>query len=656
MRVADLDGSVRRTLLSVALDSDLSVAEVDDLIGAGAVQAATREGVVASDGDRVRAAHPLLAAVAKGQSTAIECQDLHRALSAVVADEQRRALHLALATVAQDDDLATRVSAAAVVASERGATLTAVELATHALRLTPVDSATYIARLLELGEHLSVAGEKQRLTELLSGRVESLPEGAPRVVAYLLLTNGVIQGNDDIRRFLELALAEAGADDELRAPVLAELAENRAVIEVADLAQAEQWATEALSSSKAHRPDHQRLALYALSWVRALGGHPITDLSERYRLVSEDRFFLAQSPDRVAGQRHVWRGEVSQAKDVLTSLQELAEERAEPSSYALQRLHLCELMLRIGDWDHAQRLLDEWAASTDSELLHWPMYERCRALLAAGRGELDDARRWGEEALKRAEDTGVRWDWLESNRALGVAALLARDFQVSVANLREVWDHTLREGVLDPGAFPVAPDLVEALVETEAPEEARDVADRLADLARSQDHPWASAGAERCGAIVDLGSAYSDQAAAALEHAASTYQGLGLNFDHARTLLILGRAQRRARKWGAARGHLELAASGFDAMGSPGWAQDARSELERVGTGRPTSTGTLTPTERRVAQLAVDGMSNKEIARALVVTVNTVEFHLRNTYSKLGIRSRVQLLGHLADEDADPRP
>jgi DNA-binding CsgD family transcriptional regulator len=284
------------------------------------------------------------------------------------------------------------------------------------------------------------------------------------------------------------------------------------------------------------------------------------------------------------------------------------------------------------------------------------MYERCRALLAAGRGELDDARRWGEEALKRAEDTGVRWDWLESKRALGVAALLSRDFQESAVNLREVWDHTLREGVLDPGAFPVAPDLVEALVEAERPEEARDVADHLADLARTQDHPWARAGAQRCRAIVDLGSAYGDEAAAALEHAASTYQGMGLDFDQARTLLILGRAQRRARKWGAARGHLELAASRFDAMGSPGWALDARSELERVGTGRPTSTGTLTPTERRVAQLAVDGMSNKEIARALVVTVNTVEFHLRNTYSKLGIRSRVQLLGHLADEDADPRP
>ena len=205
------------------------------------------------------------------------------------------------------------------------------------------------------------------------------------------------------------------------------------MIEVVDIAQAEKWATEALSSSKAHRPDHQRLALYALSWVRALGGHPITDLSERYRLVSEDRFFLAQSPDRVAGQRHVWRGEVRQAKDVLTSLQVLAEDRAEPSSYALQRLHLCELMLRIGDWDHAQRLLDEWAASTDSELLHWPMYERCRALLAAGRGEARRRAalgRGGSEA-RGGHRSAVGLAGIEAG--LGVAALLARDFQESVS-------------------------------------------------------------------------------------------------------------------------------------------------------------------------------------------------------------------------------
>ena len=92
----------------------------------------------------------------------------------------------------------------------------------------------------------------------------------------------------------------------------------------------------------------------------------------------------------------------------------------------------------------------------------------------------------------------------------------------------------------------------------------------------------------------------------------------------------------------------------FEAIGSPGWADDARAELERVGARRSATTGGLTATERRVAELAVEGLANKEIARTLVVTVNTVEFHLRNTYAKLGIRSRVQLAARLQEVDDKP--
>jgi DNA-binding NarL/FixJ family response regulator len=89
----------------------------------------------------------------------------------------------------------------------------------------------------------------------------------------------------------------------------------------------------------------------------------------------------------------------------------------------------------------------------------------------------------------------------------------------------------------------------------------------------------------------------------------------------------------------------------FETIGSPGWAEDARAELDRVGARRPAAGGGLTTTERRVAGLAVEGLANKEIARTLVVTVNTVEFHLRNTYAKLGIRSRVQLASRLQEMD-----
>ncbi len=71
-------------------------------------------------------------------------------------------------------------------------------------------------------------------------------------------------------------------------------------------------------------------------------------------------------------------------------------------------------------------------------------------------------------------------------------------------------------------------------------------------------------------------------------------------------------------------------------------------------TGRPADR--LTPSERRVAGMAADGMSNKAIAQALFVTVDTVETHLRHAYRKLGIHSRSQLAGRLDHEGGTGSP
>jgi len=652
LRVADLDESARRVLLALALDADLRVPQLLDLAGPGAPQGAVDAGVVTIDGDRVRASHPLLAAAAKRNAAEEERRELHRAVAEIVTDEQRRSLHLALATLAPDEDLAARISAAAELAAARGATRRAVDLATHALRLTPPETSD-VERVLTLGRHLEDAGEKQRLTELLGDRVETMPPGAARVQAYTLLTEGVLQGNADILALLEKALAEAGDDPLLRAQVLPHLAENEAVNQVRQVARADERANEAVALSEHGSADDQALAVHSFTWTQALRGRPVAHLIERYYALSAERVYMARHPERVAGQRLTWRGEVEQARSMLTSYRDRAEEWAE--AYALARLHLCELELRVGGWDRAERLLDEWAASTDIDLLQWPMYERCRGLLAAGRGDVEDARRWAGRAVSLAESTGVRWDWLEATRALGQAALLDKDLPEAVTRLGGVWDHTQEEGVLDPGTFPAGPDLVEALVETGAYDAARRVVEVLADVGRAQDHPWARVGAERGAALVEISAgSYDDSAGEALEAAATAYRGLGLLFDEARTLLALGRAQRRAKKWGAGRDVLERAVAAFEAIGSPGWADDARAELERVGARRPASEGGLTATERRVAELAAEGLANKEIARTLVVTVNTVEFHLRNAYAKLGIKSRVQLASRLEELD-DPR-
>ena len=75
------------------------------------------------------------------------------------------------------------------------------------------------------------------------------------------------------------------------------------------IAEAEAWALEALPAARRAGPEVERPALYALGWARGLRGRPIDDLCERFRAASDAASYIADSPERVAGQRLVWRGE-----------------------------------------------------------------------------------------------------------------------------------------------------------------------------------------------------------------------------------------------------------------------------------------------------------------------------------------------------------
>lgn len=646
-RVAGLPDPVRRLLLAVALSGDLHTSQVATIADEDALEYAVEAGLVVFDRDRLRPADPLVAAAAKQASTARERRELHAQLAEVVGSEELRALHLALATELPDEELSESVAVAAAAVAARGAAQDAVVLAEHALRLTG-DPAARTHRLLALGEYLNVAGEQSRLTELLEPQLESLPPGEARARACLLLSNGVVGGNDDVVRYLERALAESGGDRRLRAIALAELAANDVVARVARIQQAEERAREAAETGRETEPEVERAALYALAWARCLRGQGLDDLCDRYREVSGAGAYLAFSPERVANQRLGWRGHVAEARETLRRLLAVADERSEGISYALQRLHLCELELRAGEWDEVERMLEEWAR--DGELLGWPCYDRCRALVAVGRGSTAEAGDWAARAIARAQDTGIHWDVLEGMRARGIGNLLAGDAAAAAESLAFVWQHLEREGVEEPAAFPVAPELVEALCELGQLDQAQAITDRLRELCERQDHPWGAATTRRCAALVQLASQLNvDQASTDLAAAAAAYAALGLGFDRARSLLCLGRAQRRLRKWGAARATLDEAAAAFEELGSPGWVEVVRAEHAQVGGRRPKTAGELTPAEQRVADLAAEGLANKEIAQRLVVSVRTVELHLKHAYEKLGIRSRAQLARRLAE-------
>jgi DNA-binding CsgD family transcriptional regulator len=115
----------------------------------------------------------------------------------------------------------------------------------------------------------------------------------------------------------------------------------------------------------------------------------------------------------------------------------------------------------------------------------------------------------------------------------------------------------------------------------------------------------------------------------------------------ARSLVELGAALRRRGARVAAREPLRRALDLASAGGLTATAERAREELRITGAkvrrAESSGVGSLTPSERRIVDLAAGGASNPEIAQALFVTVKTVEMHLGNAYRKLGVSSRREL-------------
>jgi DNA-binding CsgD family transcriptional regulator len=498
-----------------------------------------------------------------------------------------------------------------------------------------------------------IVGEPPRARELLAPRISELPAGSARARAHLLLSHAA-EVLTEHEHHLELALAESAAVPDLRASALASKSMLLSVFRVERIREAQALAEQALAVAQSCATAAEGYALLALAWARTLRGLPIDDLSESAAALPEQSGLYENSIERPVGVRLAFRGQVAQAREVFLRLAALAEERGEYRFLATVRIQLCELALRAGDVRECERLLDrwdEWAAMEDIA----PVHSRCQAMLAAIQGLPEVTQRWAAAVDAATSVIGVLyWDQLEVQRSRGIAALVARQPEQAASALGSILEHTRREGVDDPGAFPVAADLVEALVLLGRTGEAAAVTGRLRRLAERQRHPWGRATANRCAATIALAARYDDDQADRLAGAAAALGELGLGFERARSLLWLGQVARRARRRAAARRFLQGAADAFDGLGSDGWADLARAELARLGVRGPARAGQLTTAERRVADLATEGLSNKEIARQLFIAVHTVEVHLAHAYAKLGVRSRAQLASHLATSALPP--
>jgi ATP/maltotriose-dependent transcriptional regulator MalT len=208
----------------------------------------------------------------------------------------------------------------------------------------------------------------------------------------------------------------------------------------------------------------------------------------------------------------------------------------------------------------------------------------------------------------------------------------------------------------DPHGLGVAPwelaDVIEAAVRSGRPERGAEPLERLAEITEANGTEWGLGLLARSRALLADG----DAAEALYREALDRLAGTRVRVTLARAHLVYGEWLRREQRRVDAREQLRIAHTMLAEMGNKGFAERARRELlatgETVRTRTAETRDDLTPQERQIAELAIEGLSNPEIGARLFLSRRTVEWHLRKVFSKLGISSRRALPSALHDAGA----
>jgi ATP/maltotriose-dependent transcriptional regulator MalT len=243
-----------------------------------------------------------------------------------------------------------------------------------------------------------------------------------------------------------------------------------------------------------------------------------------------------------------------------------------------------------------------------------------------------------------AEGQGVAVTW--AHRAAAIIYNGLGRHHEALAAAQQASEH--RHVYATPWAWP---ELIEAAVRTGNTQPAFDALDLLAETTQAGGTDLGLGIEARCRALLSEGATAEGHYRAAVGLLRRTRR----RPDLARAHLLYGEWLRRERRRGEAREQLRTARDMLEEMGMAGFTERALHEL--MAGGEPVAARTarrartlagqarepLTAQETQVAQLAVDGLSNPEIATRLFISVRTVQYHLSKVFAKLGISSRGQL-------------
>jgi DNA-binding CsgD family transcriptional regulator len=599
-------------------------------------------GFVRMDADGVEFRHPLVRSAIYGGAGQAERRAVHRALAEALDDEahaDRRAWHLAAATVGPDGEVAAELEQSAERAGRRGghgAAMAALERAAD-LSLDDEDR----ARRLAVGADAAWrAGLPERAVALLE-RASPITRD-PDIRAELDHLYGVIAHGsgvpaEGVGMLLQAAATLARSDPDRALEILLDAADAATYAGDADAAiEAGRRAAELRGT--AHGSDALVGLLGAVASVLE-GGRTDQPADLRGAESFENPRWLA------------WAGAAAalSGDDALESalyLKAVTRARASAEVIALNKVlevftFAAMLEGRYGavaaDATEGLQLARE-AGLPNSACHHLSTL----AWVAAIRGQETQCHSLAQEVVAASATRGLGLQRAIAEWALGLLDLgLGRPAQ-AVRRLARV--ETAGPGGGHPFiALCAAPDLIESAVRAGRPDDARAAWARLARFSGSDAPAWALPLVTRCRAMLAPRAARDRHFRQALASAAQSRRAV----DRARTELLFGEHLRRTRRRVEARDHLDAALSEFERVGAAPWAERARRELRASGqTARkrnPSTVDQLTAQEVQIARFVARGATNREVAAQLFLSKRTVDYHLRQIFAKLAISSRNEL-------------
>jgi DNA-binding CsgD family transcriptional regulator len=355
----------------------------------------------------------------------------------------------------------------------------------------------------------------------------------------------------------------------------------------------------------------------------------------RLDYVTSPRFWLARL--------RVRQGRLEEADAMFATLAAEASARGDEHTSIHTLWYRSMIDWMRGNWHRALELAKE--AHETGEQTHFPNARgwngRVTALIEADLGLVEQARASAHEGMAQSEAVGNEAFRLLCLGVLGRLEWASGDVRAAGGYLRELPERLLASGMNDP-TQPIWADAIETLIALGELGVAGGYLEAYEQSSRRSGSPWAAVCALRCRAVLaaaerDLASAFE-----AYDRTLALLEEHPFPFERGRTLLYLGGVRRQAQQKKAARDALDQALAVFEELGARLWAEKTRVELARIS-GRRATDDDLTETEKRVAGLAAEGRTNKEIAATLFMGVSTVEAHLSHVYRKLGIHSRAAL-------------